>query len=100
MRSKLAALGLSALMLYFAIHAFAGEAGLGDWSDMQAKLEDKRGELEVLEGEIARLETDIARLTPSSVDPDFIEALARERLAFVYPGEYVLMEDIDRPPMQ
>lgn len=95
MISRFAAFGLAALMLYFAFHAFAGETGLGHWSDMQARLVEKRAELDALEADIAALEKDIERLTPGSVDPDYIERLAREKLAFVYPGEFILLSDED-----
>lgn len=78
-------------MLYFAYHAFAGEQGLGSWTDSQIRLQDKNAELSALEAEIAVLRTDISRLTPGSVDPDYVEALAREKLAFVYPNEVVLI---------
>ncbi|KCZ94673.1 FtsB family cell division protein [Hyphomonas johnsonii] len=91
MVSRLEAFGLSALVLYFAYHAFAGEKGLGRWSDAQLELEDRQAELAVLDTEISRLRTDIRRLTPGSVDPDYVEALARDKLAFVYPNEIVLI---------
>ena len=91
MVSRLEALGLSLLVLYFAYHAFAGEKGLGRWSDAQLELEDRRAVLGHLEADISRLQTDILRLTPGSVDPDFVEALARDKLAFVYQNEIVLM---------
>ena len=71
MKSRLEAAGLSLLVLYFAYHAFAGVKGLG--SDLN------------------RLQVDIRRLTPGSVDPDFVEAMARDKLAFVYPNEIVLV---------
>jgi len=93
MTSRLAAFGLVSLMLYFAYHAFAGETGLGRWSDMQARLAEKQQELNALEAEIARLEAEIGRLSPGSADPDHIELLAREKLAFVYPHELVLVTD-------
>lgn len=91
MVSRLEALGLSLLVLYFAYHAFAGEKGLGRWSDAQLELEDRKAVLDQLEADISRLRTDIRRLTPGSVDPDFVEALARDKLAFVYQNEIVLM---------
>ncbi|MEM1105790.1 MAG: septum formation initiator family protein [Pseudomonadota bacterium] len=97
MRSKFAAFGLTALILYFAFHAFAGETGLGTWSDLQTELVEKRATLSALEAEIVLKERDIARLTPGTVDPDFIEALARERLAYVYPGELILLHEDEFP---
>lgn len=91
MKSRFEAAGLSLLVLYFAYHAFAGEKGLGRWSDAQMELEDRKAELAQLEADIERLRTDIRRLTPGSVDPDFVEAMARDKLAFVYPNEIVLI---------
>ncbi|MEL7129455.1 MAG: septum formation initiator family protein [Pseudomonadota bacterium] len=90
MISKLAGLLLSALILYFAIHTFAGDQGLGEWSDMQNQIADLEGELATVNLELASLERDIARLTPGSIDPEFVEALAREKLAFVRPDEIIL----------
>ena len=91
MVSRLEAAGLSLLVLYFAYHAFAGEKGLGKWSDAQLELADRKEALASIEEEIERLRVDIRRLTPGSVDPDFVEAMAREKLAFVYPDEVVLL---------
>ena len=90
MSSRIAAAGLCLLILYFAYHAFAGEQGLGRWSDSQIELEDRKAELAAIEADIERLRVDIRRLTPGSVDPDYVEALARQKLAFVYPDEVVL----------
>ena len=91
MTSRLEALGLCLVILYFAYHAFAGEKGLGRWTDAQIELQDRKAELADINSEIERLQTDIRRLTPGSVDPDYVEALAREKLAFVYPDEIVLL---------
>lgn len=91
MISRLESAGLCLLVLYFAFHAFAGEQGLGKWSDAQAELSEKQREYNDIRKDIELLRADIARLTPGSVDPDFVEALARDKLAFVYPHEYVLI---------
>lgn len=91
MVSRLQAFGLSLLVLYFAYHAFAGEKGLGRWTDAQIELEAKEQELAAVQTDIARLQEDIRRLTPGSVDRDYVEAIARDKLAFVYPGEIVLL---------
>jgi len=92
MTSRWAAGALSLATAYFAYHAFAGEQGLGKWTDMQTRLAEKRAVLSVLEAENAALQKDIARLTPGQVDPDLIEVLARRELGFVYPGELVLTD--------
>ena len=92
MNSRFAGFGLSLLVLYFAYHAFAGETGLGKWSDMQAEILDKQKSLKALQTDIEHLRRDIARLAPGSVDPEFVEALARTKLSYVYPGELILIE--------
>ena len=97
MAPKYVAASLSALEAYFAYHAFAGEQGLGHWSDMQASLEEKQAELGAIQKANDALRADIARLTPGTVDADLVELLAREDLGFVYPDEFVLMTDTKSP---
>nr|WP_070959668.1 septum formation initiator family protein [Hyphomonas sp. Mor2] len=92
MTSKWAAGAMTLTIAYFAYHAFAGEQGLGKWTDKQTELAEKRAVLEALEAENAALQKDIARLTPGQIDPDLVEYLARRDLGFVYPGELVLVD--------
>lgn len=92
MTSRWAAGTLSIAAMYFAYHAFAGDQGLGKWTDMQSQLADKKAVLELLEAENAALQKDIARLTPGQVDPDLVEVFARRDLGFVYPSEMVLTD--------
>lgn len=92
MTSKWAAGAMSLTVAYFAYHAFAGEQGLGAWTDKQTQLAEKRAVLKQLQSENAALQKDIARLTPGKVDPDLVEFLARRDLGFVYPGELVLVD--------
>jgi cell division protein FtsB len=92
MTSKWAAGAMSLTVAYFAYHAFAGEQGLGAWTDKQTQLAEKRAVLKQLKSENAALQKDIARLTPGQVDPDLVEFLARRDLGFVYPGELVLVD--------
>lgn len=89
MTSRLAGFILSALILYFAIHTFAGDQGLGEWSARQERVANLKAELLQVQADINRLQDDIQRLTPGTVDPDFVEALAREKLAFVRPNEII-----------
>ena len=92
MTSKWAAGAMSLTVAYFAYHAFAGEQGLGNWTDKQSELAEKKAVLATLEAENAALQKDIARLIPGQVDPDLVEFLARRDLGFVYPGELVLLD--------
>ena len=93
MTSKYAAASMCALTAYFAYHAFAGDQGLGHWSDMQANLSDRQAELAEIRAANEQLRADISRLTPGMVDPDLVEELAREDLGFAYPDEVVLITD-------
>lgn len=97
MAPKYVAASLCVLTAYFAYHAFAGEQGLGHWSDMQATLEDKQAELAKVKKANDVLRADIARLTPGTVDKDLVELLAREDLGYVYPDEIVLMTKASGP---
>lgn len=90
MTSRLSGFLLSALIVYFAVHTFAGEQGLSEWAEKQNRVAALDAELEALQAEIAALEHDILRLTPGTIDQDFVEALAREKLAFVRPNEIIL----------
>jgi cell division protein FtsB len=92
MTSKWAAAAMSLTVAYFAYHAFAGEQGLGTWTDKQVELAEKKAILERLEQENVALQKDIARLTPGQIDPDLVEYLARRDLGFVFPGELVLVD--------
>ena len=89
MTSRLAGFILSALIVYFAVHTFAGEQGLSEWSAKQDRVLRLEAELVDVQTEIERLKSDIKRLTPGTVDSDFVEALAREKLAFVRPNEII-----------
>ena len=91
MTPKYAAAALSALIAYFAYHAFAGEQGLGRWSDLQEELAAKQAQLEAIQAANDALRRDITRLTPGRVDADLVEVLARVDLDLVYPDEIIVI---------
>jgi cell division protein FtsB len=91
MGSRLALAALSALILYFAFHAFAGEQGLGAWSDLQAEIAELEQEKARLEVERDRLMADIVRLDPQRPDESFIEGLARSDLGYVRSNEIAVV---------
>ena len=96
MQSKWAGAIMTLLVAYFAYHAFAGEQGLGSWTDKQAELVDKQAQLTALKAQNAALQNDIDRLTPGQVDPDLVEYLARRELGFVYKDELILIDPKSR----
>ena len=89
MTSRLAGFLLSAVILYFAVHTFSGEQGLSEWSVKQERVAELEAELAKIHIDIEALKFDIERLSPGTVDPGFVEALAREKLAFVRPNEII-----------
>ena len=91
MAPKYAAAGLTALIAYFAYHAFAGEQGLGSWTDLQQELWEKQAELDAINAANDVLRRDIARLTPGRIDADLVELMAREDLDLVYPDEIIVI---------
>lgn len=88
--SRLAVAGLSALILYFAFHAFAGDQGLGAWSDKQREVDALERKLAELEAERDRLRVETAMLDPRNPDPDYVETLARETLGYVKVNEFAV----------
>ena len=75
---------------YLSFHAVAGSQGLSQWGKLQdniKSLEEKRLGLLVDKQE---LQQQIIRLTPETLDDDYVEELARQRLHYVYPSELVL----------
>ena len=80
---------------YFAYHAIVGKRGL----EARGRLLERSG---LLEPQIVRLEAQRARLQREvrlldARDPDLIEELAIELLAFVRPGDHVLVNPAPEP---
>ena len=97
MTSKIAAVGLCALVSYFSFHAFAGDQGLAGVAKTEAQLAERQQALADVQTVNDALRSNIRRLTPGTIDPDLIETIAREDLELVYPNEVVLMDADSRP---
>ena len=91
MDSRLAVAALSSLILYFAFHAFAGDQGLGAWSDLQSDVSELEDQRDRLQAQVSELRGDIARLDPSGPDEELVEVLAREQLGYVKPDELIVL---------
>ncbi|MGE0852244.1 MAG: septum formation initiator family protein [Hyphomicrobiaceae bacterium] len=83
---------------YYAYHAIVGKRGL----EARARLIESSSKLEP---EIARLEAMRARLEREvrlldAADPDIVEELAIELLAFARPGDRVVVFAGEPPPTQ
>jgi cell division protein FtsB len=81
---------IGGVVLYYSYHGLAGEYGLLRWSELQAEEARLRSDLEGLEAERSRMETRLARLRDSSLDLDYLEEIARVRLAYVRPDEVLV----------
>jgi cell division protein FtsB len=94
LRRKAAVLGCVIVVIAFVLGALFGDRGI-------LHLAEKRRRALALEQEIARLEGENRRLAASidwlRKDPRAVEAIAREELGLVKPGETVfLIQDDDR----
>ena len=81
---------LIGVISYLSYHAIAGQQGLSRWTEMQANLAELRQTKSELLAKRARLESQTDRLYEETLDLDFLEELARVKLHFVHPDEFVL----------
>jgi cell division protein FtsB len=88
-RSAALSIGLSAVILYLAVHAVTGRQGLIAFMDLQKEERALISERAALVAERARLQTRVARLKPESLDLDYLDEKARALLAASEPGELV-----------
>ena len=78
---------------YFAFHAIHGERGLLAYAQLQQKLEQARAVDAELDDQRAALERKVRLLRPDSLDPDMLEARARQVLNFAREDEVVVFLD-------
>ncbi len=83
-----ACLGL--VLVYFAYHALAGEQGLARWTQLQKTEKQLLVDRARLQDEKRKLEGRISRLQASNLDLDYVEELARRKLAYARKNEVIL----------
>ena len=81
---------LCLLLSYFAYHTVAGNQGLARWADLQKQEKVLALELAAMELERQALEAEIIRLNPNNLDLDYVEELARRKLAYARAGELIV----------
>ena len=79
--------GLSAVIVYLAVHAVTGRQGLVAFMELQRQERALIAERDALAAERARLMVRTARLKPESLDVDYLDEKARALLAAGEPGE-------------
>ena len=90
MKLSVGAVSLTGLIAYLGYHAFAGEQGLSSWSRMQEERDALLLERSAVLAEKRLVEDRIRRLKETSLDPDYLEELARQSLNFSRPNEVVI----------
>jgi cell division protein FtsB len=78
------------VLAYFGFHTFHGQYGLGAEVRLERERERLTSELEEVREEREALETRAARLRPQSLDLDFIDELARQKLNVIRSDEVIL----------
>lgn len=79
------------IIIYFLYHALTGERGILATLDINEKITEKKLELEVLQTERALIERKIQQLVSGSIEYDFIDELARQKLGFAADNEKVIV---------
>ncbi len=90
MRSLLATFVLSLVLFYLAYNALAGDQGLAKWTNLQKQEKELILELEVIQAEKDAVYQKIYRLRPETLDLDYIEEIARKKLAYARKDEVIL----------
>ena len=93
MRSVFLNLFLCIVLLYFVANALSGEQGLAQWAKLQKKEDALQQKLASLKVEKLEIQSRIERLSPETLDLDYIEEIARKRLAYVKKDEVIIVVD-------
>jgi cell division protein FtsB len=89
-KALLLPVSLGAAILYFSYHALAGEQGLSAWARLQENEVELEKRLAELQAEEAALEASVARLRDETLDPDYVEEIARTKLSYARPDELLV----------
>ena len=84
---------LSALLLYFALHALSGDYGLIARGRLEADAGKLEQQLDALKQRRRTMERRVVLLRPESLDPDMIDERARDSLNLVHPDEVVILRN-------
>lgn len=80
------------LTIYFGYHAIKGKHGLEAYAELSLRAERLSGELTSLEAMRSSLERDVALLGDKSIDPDYLDEMARSVAGFARPGDIVILD--------
>ncbi len=91
MRSSAANILLCLVLCYFAYHALVGDQGLARWTQLQKNEKALSAELLELRAEKQEIKDRIKRLRPETLDLDYVEEIARKKLAYAREDEYLVV---------
>lgn len=80
------------LIAYFAYHSVKGPHGLEGRRGLVERARILKQELATRDGLRRSLEREVALLAENGPDPDFVEELARDVLAYARPGDIILLD--------
>lgn len=81
------------IILYFIYNAFIGNRGLVMTLDLDELILNKQDQLNQLMRDRSILETKLQGLKYGTIDPDYLEELAKEKFGFADPKEVVFIID-------
>ena len=87
-------------ILYFGWHTIQGRHGLRAYIEYGARLDTLEGQAAATHDQKMKLENQKKLLASDSVDPDYLDELARRKLNFVTPGEKVIELPKQQPQQQ
>ena len=90
MRTFIVTLILSIVLCYLAFSALSGDQGLARWTTLQKQEKELILVLEGIQAEKAKVKERIERLSSENLDLDYIEELARRKLAYARKDEIIL----------
>ncbi|MHC0448725.1 FtsB family cell division protein [Candidatus Lariskella endosymbiont of Hedychridium roseum] len=82
---------LSAMLIYFTYHMFAGNRGLFSYFGYENIIAEKEGILDSLNSEQIALENKVHMLYAESIDIDFLDELARSKLGLIAEDEECML---------
>ena len=80
------------ITLYFAFHLVQGERGISQLAKINSEIAKGEAILEITNQEKTRLEKQIQALSPTLVQNDMLDEVARQQFGVIEETEYVIYE--------
>lgn len=90
---------LALFLVYIYYHTISGERGFATWLTLSEKIETLKQENREMEAQVSSLQKDVDRLSMENPDIDYLDELARRRLAVAHPDEKIIIVPQTEPGM-